>query len=111
MRRWGELKSLRGRSVCEVRLVMRAIFRICGNESQPGLEIVEKLATPLRGIPLSSNDCSSGCASDSHILTYLTFFIFYSSLSSTLDLKPCRGQQRTVAISMSKPRVIAKRKT
>ena len=22
-------------------------FRICGNESQPGLQIVEKLATPL----------------------------------------------------------------
>ena len=28
-------------------LVMRAIFRICGNESQPGLQLVEKLATPL----------------------------------------------------------------
>lgn len=26
---------------------MRAIFRICGSESQPGLQIVEKLATPL----------------------------------------------------------------
>ena len=26
---------------------MRAIFRICGNESQPGLQLVEKLATPL----------------------------------------------------------------
>ena len=26
---------------------MRAIFRICGSESQPGLELVEKLATPL----------------------------------------------------------------
>ena len=26
---------------------MRAIFRICGNESQPGLQIVEKLSTPL----------------------------------------------------------------
>ena len=26
---------------------MRAIFRICGNESQPGLLLVEKLATPL----------------------------------------------------------------
>ena len=108
MRCWGELKSLRGQSVGKVRLVMRAIFRICGNQSQPGLQIVEKLATPLPG-----NDRSSGCAraSDSHILTYLTFFIFYSSLSSTLDLKPCRGQQRTVANSMSKFRVIAKRKT
>ena len=26
---------------------MHAIFRICGNESQPGLLLVEKLATPL----------------------------------------------------------------
>ena len=34
---WGELKSLRGQSVGEVRLVMRAIFRICGDESQPRL--------------------------------------------------------------------------
>ena len=47
MRCWGELKSLRGQSVGEVRLVMRAIFRICGNESQPGLQLVEKLTTPL----------------------------------------------------------------
>ena len=46
MRCWGELKSLRGQSVGKVRLVMRAIFRICGNQSQPGLQIVEKLATP-----------------------------------------------------------------
>ena len=28
-------------------LVVRAIFRICGNESHPGLQLVEKLATPL----------------------------------------------------------------
>ena len=26
---------------------MPAIFRICGNESQPGLQQVKKLATPL----------------------------------------------------------------
>ena len=43
---WGELKSLTGQSVGEVS-VMRAIFRICGNESQPGLQLVEKLSTPL----------------------------------------------------------------
>ena len=47
MRYWGELKSLRGQSVGEVGLVMRAVFRICGKESQTGLQIVEKLATPL----------------------------------------------------------------
>ena len=47
MRGWGELKSFRGQSVGEVRIVMRAMFRICGNESQPGHQIVEKLATPL----------------------------------------------------------------
>ena len=26
---------------------MHAILRICGNESQPGLQLVEKLAVPL----------------------------------------------------------------
>ena len=44
---WGELESLGGHSVGEVRLVVRTIFRICGNESQPGLQIVEELAMPL----------------------------------------------------------------
>ena len=29
---------------------MNAVFRICGNESQPGLQIVENLATPLTAI-------------------------------------------------------------
>ena len=38
MRRWGELKSLRSQSVGNVRLVVRAIFSVCGNESQPGLQ-------------------------------------------------------------------------
>ena len=28
---------------------MHAIFRICGNESWPGLQLVEKMATPLTG--------------------------------------------------------------
>ena len=36
MRYWGELKSLRGQSVGEIRLVMRAVFRICGKEKQDG---------------------------------------------------------------------------
>ena len=44
---WGELKSLRGESVGKVRQVVHAVFRMCGNESQPGLQIVEELATPL----------------------------------------------------------------
>ena len=26
---------------------VRAIFRICGNESQPGLQLVKRLVTPL----------------------------------------------------------------
>ena len=29
---------------------MHAIFRICGNESQPGLQLVKELATPLTGV-------------------------------------------------------------
>jgi len=77
MRCWGELRSLRGQSVGEVRLVMRAVFRICGNEIYPGLQTVEKLATSLRGIPLSNNEFSSSCASDTHILTYLALFDFF----------------------------------
>ena len=44
MRCWGELKSLRARSVGEVNS-----YRICGNESQPGVQIAEKLASPLAG--------------------------------------------------------------
>ena len=51
MRCWGELKSLRAQSVGEVSayyiVVVRAVFRICGNKSQRGLQLVEKLATPL----------------------------------------------------------------
>ena len=46
---------------CWCVLVMSAVFRICGKESQPGLQIlVEKLATPLHiqfcRINLSSNN-------------------------------------------------------
>ena len=44
MRCWGQLKSLRARSVGEV-----SSYRICENESQPALQIVEKLAKPLAG--------------------------------------------------------------
>ena len=47
MRCWCELKSLRAhdRSKCgEV-----SSYRTCGNESQPELQIVEKLAAPLGG--------------------------------------------------------------
>ena len=50
MRCWGELKSLRAQSVGEVSVVTLVMFRICGNESQPGLQLVEKLATPLLSV-------------------------------------------------------------
>jgi len=43
MRFWGELKS----SWCI--LVMRAIFRICGSENQPGLQLAEGL--PILFVP------------------------------------------------------------
>ena len=50
MRCWGKLKS----SKCwwgQCALVVRAIFRICGNKSQPALQLVEKLVTlPAGGI-------------------------------------------------------------
>ena len=42
MRCWGELKGLRAQSVGEVKS-----YRICGTESQPGLQLVQKLAKPL----------------------------------------------------------------
>ena len=45
----GELKSLRAqcwRGQCV--LVVHAIFRMRGNGSQPGLRLIEKLATALR---------------------------------------------------------------
>ena len=45
MRCWGEL------------VVMGAIFRICGNKSQPGLQLDEKLATHLKSGEFSFNDC------------------------------------------------------
>ena len=47
MRCWGELKSLKAQSGGQCVLVMRAVFKICGNESQPGLQRVEKLVRPL----------------------------------------------------------------
>ena len=43
MRCWGEL-------------VVGAIFRICGNKSQPGLQLDEKLATHLKSREFSFKD-------------------------------------------------------
>ena len=36
-----------------------AVFRICGNESQPGLQILEKLATPMRLVRTLYKTCRS----------------------------------------------------
>ena len=41
---------------------MRAILRIFGNESQPGLQLVEKLATPLMCINFSAKDMHENIA-------------------------------------------------
>ena len=52
---------------------MRAISRICGNEGQPGLQLVEKLATPLltvsvtksiQKVDLGFTLCSDHCIQD-----------------------------------------------
>ena len=56
MHGWGELKSLRAQSVGEVSVVMRVIFRICGNESQPGLQLVENLAILLLNVKGALNE-------------------------------------------------------
>ena len=37
---------------------MRAIFRICGNESQSGLQLVEKLVTPMHGVATARKNLS-----------------------------------------------------
>ena len=54
-------------------LVMRAVFRICGNESQPGLQIVEKQATSLdlmwalgHWVPVCTCLVSQCCAYHTH---------------------------------------------
>ena len=49
MRFWGELEGLRPQRVGEVSAYTNhaCSFRICGNETQLGLQIVEKLATLL----------------------------------------------------------------
>ena len=45
---------------------MRAIFKICGNESQPGLQLVEKLAMPLAGIVQFQHHTAQGVAHQNH---------------------------------------------
>ena len=54
MRCWGELKSLRTQRVVvrSVRTSHARNFMMCGNESQPGLQLVEKLTTPLQTFSL-----------------------------------------------------------
>ena len=41
---------------------MRAILMMFGNESQPGLELVDKLATPLKCINFSAEDMHKNIA-------------------------------------------------
>ena len=59
-------KKFRGSKCCwgQSVLVMRTIFRMCGNESQPGLQLVEKLAMPRALLPLNA---ITGCDSTSFI--------------------------------------------
>ena len=65
--------------------VMHAIFRICGNESQPGLQIVEKLATPLAlmcalgyWVPVCTCLVSQDCAYHNHDSLLRSVFIVAS---------------------------------
>ena len=50
---------------------MHAIFRICGNESQPRLQIVEKLATPLIAI-LNTSWLNDGTGSRSYAILFVS---------------------------------------
>lgn len=71
----GELKSLRSQSVSEVRLVMLAIFRICEDECQLGLQKVEKLATLLNVDVDDCDDYGHWC------FTPISCFFFFSEVS------------------------------
>ena len=69
---WGELKSVRPQSVGEVSAYLSCVqFSGCvvsfvlldlspGNESQPHLQLVEKLATPL-GVDYVPDQCKQFC--------------------------------------------------
>ena len=60
MRCWGELKSLEGKVLMRTSHVCSFQAVVCRKESQPGLQIVEKMDTPLHiqfcPINLSSNN-------------------------------------------------------
>ena len=57
---WDELKKLK-RSKCRGQCVevMAAIFRICGNESQPGLQLVKSWLRHFRELKFSFNSSES----------------------------------------------------
>ena len=104
---WGELESLGGQSVGEVRLVVRTIFRICGNESQPGLQIVEELAMPLAyyssqllggWVSLVSHFCSViGCMERGY-LWIIYCFSFYFVTTDTCGSRDTWNTGRPAAV-------------
>ena len=60
----------------------RVIFRICGNKSQPGLQLVEKLATPLY-----VQSCFF-----SYFIAYFFFVFHYGGAALVTDISEKRNE-------------------
>ena len=65
---------------------MRAIFSISGNESQPGLQLVEKLATPLVSA-LPVNWCHLSMSAEPTPLGLLQVHIVFSPVLTANSIK------------------------
>ena len=82
-------------SVRSVRiLIMSAVFRICGNETQLGLQLVEKLATPLVRLGLHRR---SKILYPNHFLTLDPKSVRRDASFAWLDFQTVRAEGRTVA--------------
>ena len=82
-------------SVRSVRIIiMRAVFSICGNETQLGLQLVEKLATPLVRLGLHRR---SKILYPNHFLTLDPKSIRRDASFARLDFQTVRAKGRKVA--------------
>ena len=70
---------------------MRAIFRICGNESQPGLQLVERLARPCMSLYYVKYTVDS-----TRIIGYLFFLKIDDDICLTYECMPYHGHKQSV---------------
>ena len=75
-------------------IIMRAVFRTCGNETQLGLQLVEKLATPLVRLGLHRR---SKILYPNHFLTLDPKSIRRDASFARLDFQTVRAKGRKVA--------------